>query len=217
MQEQTNRTVRRVTYVLLVIGILGISFLGYVIGSRLLSPTIAIAPNTTPETSVSGPTIVSEPDDMPEAHDTEDPASILTGIRVGQRAPDFVLRSLEDAAVALSDYIGRVVILDFWASWCGPCKSTMPGLENLASNLAPDVVLIGVSLDRSAANASDYLVANDFDAMIALYESYAAASKVFKTYGGGGIPKTYVIDRAGIIRYVGHPASLPHQVIERLI
>ena len=93
----------------------------------------------------------------------------------------------------------------------------MPGLESLAKSLAADVVLIGVSLDRSASHASDYLTTNNYDAMVALYQSYAAAYNVFQTYGGGGIPKTFVIDREGIIRYVGHPASLPRQTVERLI
>jgi peroxiredoxin len=87
----------------------------------------------------------------------------------------------------------------------------------LAQALAPDVVLIGVSLDQTAAKASNYLGANDFSAMIALYESYTAALAVSRTYAVVGIPKTYVIDRTGIVRYVGHPASLSRQTVERLI
>jgi thiol-disulfide isomerase/thioredoxin len=156
------------------------------------------------------------------ANETSDPSAVVradvpVGIRINQRAPDFLLQSLDNESVALSDFLGRVVILDFWASWCGPCKTTMPGLESLARALSPDVVLVGVSLDQVAANAIGYLATNHFDAMIALYESYAAAYAVFQTYGGGGIPKTYVIDRTGIIRYVGHPASLSRQTVERLI
>lgn len=207
MQKQNNRQQKLLPYALLLIGILGIGFLIYIMVDRVLLSTPTISPQASSELSISDP-IISEP---------ENTADATIGIRIGQRAPDFRLQSLDNEDVALSDFLGRVIILDFWASWCGPCQSTMPGLESLARTLAPDVVLLGVSLDRTAANASDYLTANNYDAMIALYESYSSAYEVFKTYGGGGIPKTYVIDRAGIIRYAGHPASLPRQTIERLI
>ncbi len=203
MQKQTNRQQKLLTYALLLIGILGIGFLVYAVVDRLSLPTSTVSPQVSPETP-----LISDPVET---------AYATTGIRVGQRAPDFRLQSLENEDVALSDFLGKIVILDFWASWCGPCQSTMPGLENLARQLAPDVVLVGVSLDRNAANASSYLTTNNFDEMVPLYESYASAYEVFKTYGGGGIPKTYVIDRAGIIRYAGHPASLPRQTIEQLI
>jgi thiol-disulfide isomerase/thioredoxin len=215
MERQTNQMQKSVTYALIVIGILGIGLLGYVVGSRLMSPPPATAPVATPATAVTDP-IVSRPGQSSQPQGTTD---VQTGIRIGQRAPDFVLRSLDNIAIALSDFVGKVVILDFWASWCGPCKTSMPKLESLARALAGDVILVGVSLDRSAANASNYLADNDYQAMVALYENYAAAYNVFETYGGGGIPKTFVIDREGIIRYVGHPASpsLSRQTIERLI
>ncbi|MCK4570420.1 TlpA family protein disulfide reductase [Candidatus Bipolaricaulota bacterium] len=211
MQKQTNRQQKLLTYALLLIGILGIGFLIYVVVDRVLLSTPAVSPLPNPEAAAAPNPIASETEAI------DDMAGVTIGIRVGQRAPDFRLRSLDNENVALSDFLGRVVILDFWASWCSPCKSTMPGLENLARELAPDVVLVGVSLDRSAVNASSYLASNNYDAMIALYESYTSAYEVFKTYGGGGIPKTYVIDRTGIIRYTGHPASLSRQAIERLI
>lgn len=207
MQEQTNRLQRGITYALIIIGILGTGFLVFLAVDR---PSID-APATLPEI---------EPEGIPSdavAFEQEEPADVPTGIRIGQRAPDFHLRSLENEAVALSDYLGKIVILEFWASWCGPCRFTMPELENIARSLASDVVLLGVSLDRSERNAANYLASNNFDAMIALYESYASAFAVFQTYGDGGIPKTYVIDRDGIIRFVGHPARLSRQTIERLL
>ena len=207
MQDPSNQRRNAATYVLITLGVLAIGFFIYVAVDRLPAPrapiegTIAENTSSNPDTSVG----------------TEGSREVPIGIRIGQRAPNFQLRSLDNETIALSDYRGQVVILDFWASWCGPCKSTMPGLETLARALATDVVLVGVSLDRSAANASDYLAANNYEAMVALYGTYAAALNVFNTYGGGGIPKTYVIDREGIIRYVGHPASLSRQTVERLI
>ncbi|MCK5213017.1 MAG: TlpA family protein disulfide reductase, partial [Dehalococcoidia bacterium] len=142
----------------------------------------------------------------------------MKAVAIGMKYTDFGLDTPEGEFLKLSDvHQGSVLLMDFWASWCGPCKSTMPRLEDFAREMAPDVVLLGVSVDRNATDASDYLASNNFDAMIALYESYAAAFSVSLTYAVSGIPKTYVIDRDGIIRYVGHPAVLPRQTIERLL
>ncbi|MBU1050874.1 TlpA family protein disulfide reductase [Candidatus Bipolaricaulota bacterium] len=206
MQSPSNHRQNIATFILIILGVVAIGLLVYIAIDRLAVPTTS--------------DVAQDSVDVVEEEATADPeatSDIPIGIRVGQRAPDFLLRSLDNVNVALSDYRGKVVILDFWASWCGPCKSTMPILENLARVLATDVVLIGVSLDRKASDASDYLAANHYESMVALYENYPAALAVFETYGGGGIPKTYVIDRTGIIRYVGHPATLPRQTIERLI
>ncbi len=207
MQERTNRLQRGITYALVLIGILGTAFLVFlVIDNRSID-----VPETLPE---------AEPADILSdavAFEQETPTDIPIGIRIGQRAPDFQLRSLENKVVSLSDFLGQIVILDFWASWCAPCRLTMPGLEDIARSLASDVVLLGVSLDRTEANATNYLARNKFDAMIALYESYSSAFALFRTYGDGGIPRTFVIDREGIIRFVGHPARLSRQTIEGLL
>jgi len=207
MQERATRLQQIITYALIFVGILGIALLVFLVVDK---PSIDV-PTSLPEI---------EPEGIPidvvvlEEEELED---VPIGIRIGQRAPDFRLRSLENEAVALSDYLGKVVILDFWASWCGPCRLTMPELEDIARSLTTDVVLLGVNLDRTERNAANYLASNNFDAMITLYESYASAFAVFRTYGNGGIPRTYVIDRDGIIRFVGHPARLSRQTIERLL
>jgi thiol-disulfide isomerase/thioredoxin len=213
MRALSTRHKYAATYVLIILGILAIGFLIYVVVDRLSSPKASVVLHIPAEEPIA----IETPSNSDSPADVEEPAEIPIGIRIGQRAPDFSLQSLDNEDVALSDFLGSVVILDFWASWCGPCKSTMPGLESLAQALAPDVVLIGVSLDQTAAKASNYLEANDFSAMIALYESYTAALAVSRTYAVVGIPKTYVIDRTGIVRYVGHPASLSRQTVERLI
>lgn len=214
MQNLSNQYKAVITYSLIAIGVVAIGLLIYVVADRLSSPepdVSVIFQETFAETAVAPALPSSNPVPSVVA------ADVPVGIRIGQRAPDFLLQSLDNDRVALSDYLGHVVILDFWASWCGPCQSTMPGLESMAQALAPDVILIGVSLDQTAAKASDYLEANDFTAMIALYETYAAARAVSQTYAVSGIPKTYVIDRTGVVRYVGHPASLPRQTVEALI
>lgn len=207
MQQRANRLQKGIAYTLILMGILGTGFLVFQVVDNLLINAPEMLPETEPEGTLSS-AVVS---------DQEEPSDVPIGIRIGQRAPDFDLRSLENEPVSLSDFLGQIVILDFWATWCGPCKLTMPGLDTIALSLAPDVVLLGVNLDRNAADAADYLASNNFDAMVALHESYASAFAIFRTYGDGGIPRTFVIDRGGIIRYVGHPARLSRQAIERLL
>ena len=211
MQALSTKYRGTITYILIALGVLAIGFLIYVVVDRLTTSDVSDAVRAPADRVIANSTDADRPVGVEES------TGIPIGIRVGQRAPNFQLPSLDNEDIALSDYRGHVVILDFWASWCTPCKSTMPGLESMARTLAPDVVLVGVSLDQSASKASDYLSANNYDAMVALYGTYTAAVNVFNTYGGGGIPKTYVIDREGIIRYVGHPASLSRQTVERLI
>lgn len=207
MQEQAKRLQRGVSYALITIGIIGMGFLTYLVIDNLsTNEVVTLSENETEEI---------HSDDV--AADQEVVSNVPIGISVGQRAPDFHLLSLDNEVVALSDFLGRIVILDFWASWCVPCQLTLPGLETIARSLAPDVVLVGVSLDRNAENAANYLATNKFDNMIALYESYASAYAVFQMYGGGGIPKTFIIDQQGVIRFVGHPAQLSQQTIEELL
>ena len=138
------------------------------------------------------------------------------GHQIGDRAPDFTLRSFNGEDVRLSDYRGRVVILDFWASWCVPCRLSMPTLEDLARRFS-EVVLLGVSLDRSESDARSYLASKEFSELIAVWGSQAAASSVARTYGVSGIPRTFVIDRDGIVRFADHPTRLSTSLIESLL
>jgi len=145
-------------------------------------------------------------------------ALVATGSRIGERAPDFSLRSLGGEIVSLAQFRGRVVILDFWASWCGPCRTTMPTLHALWQDVASrGVVLVGISLDRSEASAAAYLAANNYEDMVALWESLAAAQSVASLYGVRAIPRTLVIDRNGMVRFNGHSATLSRAALEPIL
>lgn len=140
---------------------------------------------------------------------------VPVGNRVGQLAPEFTLAELSGGEVALSDFRNRVVVLDFWATWCSPCRASMPGLEALRARYHDKgLVLVSVSLDRSGGDAKSYLEANGYEEFIGLWESLAAAKQVARLYGVFGIPRTFVIDRDGIIRYSGHPIRLTDTTIE---
>ena len=146
------------------------------------------------------------------------PVAVPTGIHAGEAAPGFTLKDFNGKSVSLSDYRGKVVIIDFWASWCAPCRSSMPGLKGLQKAYQDQgVVMIGVSLDRTEAAAANYLKDNGYDDVIGLWESASASQNVARLYGVSGIPHTLVLDRNGIIRFVGHPLRLTRAVIESLL
>lgn len=181
-------------------------FVGIVIaGGIAVGILLATLPRTSsqPEASFAAPS---------------DELVIPIGPRVGQRAPDFTLLSLDGEFVTLSEFRDRVVILDFWASWCGPCKDTFPVLHEQWQSVAErGVDLIGISLDRTKANALAYLSESGFTDLIALWESRSASSAVAARYSVLGIPRTFVIDRAGIVRFSGHPSRLTTAALQRIV
>jgi len=159
-------------------------------------------------------------EEQPESSRTEvepPPAAldVPVGNRVGQLAPDFTLSRLDGGESSLSEFRGRVVILDFWATWCGPCRASMPGLEALRARYQDKgLVLVSVSLDRREEDARSYLERRGYAEFIGLWESLATAKQVALRYGVLGIPRTFVIDRQGIIRYCGHPTRLTGATID---
>ena len=127
-----------------------------------------------------------------------------------QKAADFTLTSIDGQTVKLSDYRGKVIILDFWATWCPPCRMEIPHFNELVELYGErGLVVLGVSMDRGGANVVkqfkqdnlvNYPVAMDDGATSERYQQYLPSQEQ------GGIPFTFVIDRNGNIReqYVGY-------------
>ena len=137
------------------------------------------------------------------------------GIEEGQAAPDFVLENLDGDPVALSDLRGFVVLLDFWASWCPPCRMTMPHLEMLRAQFGDDgLIIVAVNLDPVEADARDYIEENGYTGFTVLRGTLAEAQAVRELYEVEGIPHTFVIDRQGIVRHADHPIRLRDYHIE---
>lgn len=181
-------------------------------GPAVTADTAPSAERATPPSDEPAVTAPLDPssDEADETPSTE----TIVGTRPGYRAPALSLRSLDGRVVSLSEFAGQVVILDFWASWCGPCRVSMPTLDRLWKEVRDQgVVLVGVSLDRSASDASNYLTSQGYDEMIALWESSTASRAAALSYGVSGIPRTFIIDREGIIRFAGHPATLTRSIL----
>lgn len=118
---------------------------------------------------------------------------------VGNPAPAFELPvfGAESRHIALESLRGKVVLLDFWASWCGPCRESFPLYEKLRGELpAQDFALLAINLDEMAEGPAAFL-----DEHPVSYTSLAdPAGDVAKKFGLVGMPTSFVIDRDGIVR-----------------
>lgn len=124
---------------------------------------------------------------------------ILKNIAVGQPAPDFTLNTPEGTPMSLSSLKGKVVVIDFWASWCGPCRRENPHMVEIYNELSSKgVEFLGVSLDE---NKDKWLKAIEDDGLIWKHVSDLKGwdSVAGKLYGINGIPATVLIDQNGNI------------------
>jgi thiol-disulfide isomerase/thioredoxin len=116
----------------------------------------------------------------------------------------------EPAKLDLSAYKGKVVYLDFWASWCGPCKASFPYMERLKSAYGGDgLVIIAVNVDHSQAKAANFLSAQGSDLTVV----YDPKGEIATAYHVKDMPTSVLIDRDGKVRYV-HKGFFPDQTAE---
>jgi len=145
------------------------------------------------------------------------------GTHVGSTAPDFTAHSTEGGEITLSDYAGRVVVLDFWGAWCSPCRASMPHLDALIAAFSEDdVVAIVISTDAIEQDAIDFLNAGGYDRFLSVWEpGEKARSPLTQLYGvdssAVGVPRTYLLDRQGVIRAIEHPLDVTESMIRSLL
>lgn len=143
-------------------------------------------------------------------------AGVLTAAQpaVGSPAPEFGgkqffnLPADMDSPVTLSSLRGRVVLIDFWATWCGPCVATIPHLIDLHKKYAEQGLVIVGHTDGSSSNLEAFIKAKNIPYIISVGADIGKAA-----YGVVGIPKVYVIDPDGKIAWDGHPSDLKEDVI----
>ena len=128
--------------------------------------------------------------------------------RQGFLAPDFSLSTPDGNPVTLSEFTGQVVVVNFWASWCPPCRKEMPALQSVfTENASKQVVILGVNAtnEDTPSNAVDFASQNGVTFPILL----DADGSLARTYLVNALPTTFFIDRNGIIRKViyGGPLS----------
>lgn len=114
-------------------------------------------------------------------------------------APNFTLKNLKGETVKLSDYKGKVVMINFWASWCPPCRQEMPLLEQMSKDLsAAGFILLGVNIDEELSDATDFLKTSPVTFPILLDPT----AKVADLYKNEAMPSSYFVDRNGNLAYL---------------
>ncbi|SIR98812.1 TlpA disulfide reductase family protein [Peribacillus simplex] len=139
--------------------------------------------------------IVQAMDNEPKGNEEKD---ALGGLKIGAKAPNFSLNTLDGKQVELSDYKGKKVMLNFWATWCPPCKKEMPDMEEYAQQAGDDVVVLAVNIDPEN-DVQAFVEENGITFTIPL-DSQSAKNPVNERYKILSIPTTYFIDKEGIIR-----------------
>ena len=141
-------------------------------------------------------------------------------VKAGDEAPNFRLRDMNGQFVTLADFRGKVVLLNFWATWCGPCRVEMPAMEDLYRTYSrKDFEILAVSTDAQGIavtrpfqqeNGLTFPILHDADYQVGL------------TYGARSLPMTFMVDRQGIVRHQifgarDWAAPEAHQLIELLM
>lgn len=136
-------------------------------------------------------------------------------LQTGAPAPAFQLNSNTGKPLALADFRGQIVLLNFWASWCGPCRQEMPILEQLSRQYhGKGVTLLGINVEPDSAAAVDWLKATPVTFPI-LFDT---DSKVSSLYEVAGMPNTVIIDRKGQVRYIhrGYSAGAENDYLNQI-
>lgn len=116
-------------------------------------------------------------------------------------APDFALKGSTGENLRLSELRGQVVMINFWASWCGPCRQEMPHLEALYQRYEPlGFTLLGVNVEKSRKKADEMLS----DMPVSFPILFDSSNEVTKLYDVIAMPSTVLIDRDGKIRHIHH-------------
>jgi thiol-disulfide isomerase/thioredoxin len=143
------------------------------------------------------------PDNLETAKQTEDATTDVTDEEDENKAPDFTVYTSDGKAVKLSDYFGRPIVMNFWASWCSPCKAEMPHFEE-AYKEHGDVTFLMVNMTSGDSRAdAEALIEDEGYTFPVLFDTDGDAAM---TYGASSLPMTLFIDEDG--RFVTYAVGM---------
>lgn len=122
------------------------------------------------------------------------------GVGAGDRLPSYAIAAWDGGRVQPADVAGKVVVVDFWASWCLPCREALPALDGMAGRFRDrGVVVLAVNVDRNRKAADAWLAERLPDSRMTL--AHDPEGTFLARVGAGGMPAVYVVDRDGTVRF----------------
>ena len=155
-------------------------------GNLQLGGLVTLPPETQipTENQIPTETLAEDPTEVTDTHPTDPP---------DHTAPDFTMLDLEGNEVTLASFFGKPIVLNFWASWCGPCKSEMPEIQKFYEQYGEDVHFILVSVDNSLDEAKTFIEEEGYTFPVYFDSTFMGSY----SYGASSIPLTYFIDADG--------------------
>ena len=132
---------------------------------------------------------------------------------MGQRAPNFRAESLDGQTVALADFRGQPVLVNFWATWCLPCRVEMPLLAQAPARYGADLVVLAVDVQESLQAAASYATASGL-ALPMLADTDGTVAALYRVRA---LPTTFVVDRSGVVVRSHRGAITSAQVLADLL
>lgn len=139
-------------------------------------------------------------------------------VQVNNKAPEFTLPDIYGKTLSLNSLKGKVVYINFWASWCGPCKQEFPQLVKLAARYSgSDLIILAINQDKNRSGMEDFLDKNPISSsnMKVLTDP---ETSVISSYGPRAMPTSFIIDKEGVVRYIhfGFSESDPSKWIKEI-
>lgn len=158
----------------------------------------------------NGGIITSEPaqDESGELEDLSDDI----GLGKGKKAPDFELKTLDGESAKLSDYEGEKVIVNFWATWCPPCREEIPALQKLYDNYDVEILAVDLTETESDLDAVEDFVYDEFDMTFPVLLD--EKSEIAEAYQVMAYPTSYMVDTDGVIQFLAMGA-MEYEQMER--
>ena len=133
---------------------------------------------------------------------------VAAKVKSGQEAPDFTLKDTTGRSWTLSALRGRPVLLNFWATWCAPCRKSIPELNAYSKKFKDKLVVVGLS------NETEQAVRQMKDPQIEYAMAIDTEARTLREIGVRAIPHLLLIDPKGIVRYQGHPGAINESVLQ---
>ncbi|MET3682240.1 peroxiredoxin [Alkalibacillus flavidus] len=177
--------------------IIGLTIIGVLVGVLVYNTWLS---DSSAENDVSDDAVFVQPEGVDIDTDS---------IEVGDQAPNFQLETLDGKQVELADYRGQKVFINFWATWCPPCRAEMPHMQDITEEYGDDVVILGVnatSQESDVSKVSDFVNEYGLEFPILMDET----GEVNVRYQALSLPTTYFVNTEGVVQIPRHVGPLSY-------